>query len=263
MRSSIDAGQPSTEARRDGRLRRRLPRPSPALVVATIALIAAVAGTAQALPGTATVYKDDIRQDAVGSSEIMANAVGPSEIRTGAVGKAEAATDSIGSLEIIEESITGAQVKKDSLTGEQINEATLGAVPSANGLADMRAVRVAPFTLGAGESRELLRQGPLVISARCALGVNNEDAAEILVDSTVDNAALDGHTRDPDLDAADAPARLAAAVAQRGQAQIDQEASATAIAPGGTEVIGSPLYTAVNALGESGRCRFGGIFLVR
>src|SRR6476469_6885071 len=68
---------------------RRLP--SPALVVALVALVAALAGSAVALPGKNKVDKNDIRKAAV----------------------------------------AGKQVKNDSVTGADVNEATLTQVPSA------------------------------------------------------------------------------------------------------------------------------------
>jgi hypothetical protein len=45
-------------------------RPSPAMVVAVIALIVAMSATAVAVPGSNTIFKDDIRKDAVGKSEL-------------------------------------------------------------------------------------------------------------------------------------------------------------------------------------------------
>ena len=72
-------------------------RPSPAFVLAFIALSVALGGTATALRGIDSVTKDDIRR--------------------GAVGKSEARADSIGKAEIIEEVITGAQVTESSLQG--------------------------------------------------------------------------------------------------------------------------------------------------
>lgn len=78
---------------------RRLP--SPALLVGLIALVAALSGSAVALPGKNKVDKNDIRR----------NAVGEKQIRAGAVGSSEA--------------------KNDGLTGSDIKEATLARVPSA------------------------------------------------------------------------------------------------------------------------------------
>ena len=90
--------------------------PSPALVVAFIALVAAIGtGSAVALTGKNTVTADDIRENAVGSSEIKKNAVGSSEIKKNAVGSSETKKDAVASSE----------VKNDSLTGDDIDESTL------------------------------------------------------------------------------------------------------------------------------------------
>ena len=51
----------------------RIPRPSPAMVVATISLIVAIGGTAFALPGKFTVGRDDIKTDSVGASALGRN----------------------------------------------------------------------------------------------------------------------------------------------------------------------------------------------
>jgi hypothetical protein len=72
-------------------------RPSPAFVLAFIALSVALGGTATALRGHDTVSKDDIRR--------------------GAVGKSEVRTDSIGKAELIEDVITGGQVAESTLQG--------------------------------------------------------------------------------------------------------------------------------------------------
>jgi hypothetical protein len=87
--------------------------PSPALVIAFIALVAALGtGSAVALTGKNTVAADDIKTNAVGASEIKKNAVGSSEIKTNGVGSSE--------------------VKSNSLTGADINESTL-TLPSSGG----------------------------------------------------------------------------------------------------------------------------------
>jgi hypothetical protein len=80
--------------------------PSPALVIAFIALVAALGtGSAVALSGKNTVAADDIKKNAVGASEIKANAVRSSEVRSNAIGSSE--------------------VRNDSLTGADIDESTL------------------------------------------------------------------------------------------------------------------------------------------
>jgi hypothetical protein len=60
-------------------------RPSAGMTVAFIALLAALSGTAVALPGSNSVFSDDIRTNAVQAADIRQNAVGPSEIRNNAV----------------------------------------------------------------------------------------------------------------------------------------------------------------------------------
>ena len=80
--------------------------PSPALVIAFIALVAALGtGSAVALVGKNTVAADDIKKNAVGASEIKRNAVGASEIKSSAVRSSE--------------------VQNDSLTGNDIDESSL------------------------------------------------------------------------------------------------------------------------------------------
>jgi hypothetical protein len=104
--------------------RKILRRPSPAMVVAFIALMAALAPTAAALRGV--------------------NLVSSNDIITGAVKKSEVGRDAVSSNEVLEDTDTGG-----GLTGSQIREDRLGTVPEAAGLshrafisgADARVVR--------------------------------------------------------------------------------------------------------------------------
>jgi len=50
-------------------------RPSPAMALAFVALLAALSGTAIALPGTNSVQSNDIKRNAVTSPKIKKNAV--------------------------------------------------------------------------------------------------------------------------------------------------------------------------------------------
>jgi len=45
----------------------RIPRPSPAMVVAIISLVIAIGGTAAALPGKFIVGRDDLKNDSIGA----------------------------------------------------------------------------------------------------------------------------------------------------------------------------------------------------
>lgn len=59
----------------------RRPRISPALVISSIALFAALASTAAALPGSNTVRSDDIVDQQVKNRDIKDNAVDSLKIR--------------------------------------------------------------------------------------------------------------------------------------------------------------------------------------
>jgi hypothetical protein len=76
-------------------------RPSPAMAVAFVALLAALSGTAIALPGTNTVNSGDIVNNTVRSKDVRNN------------------------------NLRGKDVRNDTLTGNDIDESTLGTVPSA------------------------------------------------------------------------------------------------------------------------------------
>jgi hypothetical protein len=76
-------------------------RPTPALILAFIALVAALSGTAVALPGKNTIDSGDIKKGQVKNSDIGKNA------------------------------ITGSKVKNNSLKGADVLESSLGQVPSA------------------------------------------------------------------------------------------------------------------------------------
>jgi hypothetical protein len=85
--------------------------PSPALVIAFIALLAGLSGTAIGLPGSNSVDKNDIKRGAVRTKALARNAVTGVKIKSGAVGTSD--------------------VRNDALTGTDVNEASLGKVPAA------------------------------------------------------------------------------------------------------------------------------------
>ena len=59
---------------------RGIPRPSPAMVVAIIALVIAIGGTAVALPGKFTVGQDDLKNSSVGARALGKVIVGYSQV---------------------------------------------------------------------------------------------------------------------------------------------------------------------------------------
>jgi hypothetical protein len=109
-------------------------RPSPAMVVALIALFVALSGTAAALSGSNTVFSDDVVNNQVRSADVRDDT-----LASGGLQAVDLRSSSVGSSEVQDDSLTGtditnlsfADLQPDTLTGGQINESTLGEVPAA------------------------------------------------------------------------------------------------------------------------------------
>ena len=82
------------------RPRRRLRPPSPGTVMGAAALIIALAGPAQALPGINTIFSDDIAPSEVKAADIGPGEVRPSEIGTNAVVQTKIADNAVGADEL-------------------------------------------------------------------------------------------------------------------------------------------------------------------
>jgi hypothetical protein len=67
-------------------------RPSPAMAVAFVALLAALSGTAIALPGTNSVDSGDIKNRQVKGQDIARNAVTGAKVKNGALAGADVKT---------------------------------------------------------------------------------------------------------------------------------------------------------------------------
>jgi len=88
-------------------------RPSPAMIVACIALAVALGGTSYAAI--------KLPKNSVGAKQLKKNAITAPKIRRNAVTGAK----------VLNNSITGAKVLNNSITGADVNEATVAQVPSA------------------------------------------------------------------------------------------------------------------------------------
>ena len=121
-------------------------RPSPALFVAIIALVAALGGTAVALPGKGSVDKNDLAKNVVKSKNIAKGAVKSSDI------------------------------KDNGVKGVDIDESSLSQVPSAasatnaanaDAVGGTRVVAINAF-IPDGSAANILNVGGLTIAASCA-----------------------------------------------------------------------------------------------
>ena len=218
--------------------------PSPALVIALVALFVALGGGAYAAFG---VGSKQIANNSVRSKDLRNNEVRGKDVRNRTLGASDLAFDSVG--------------------GDQVDEPSLERVPNAvnaQALEGRRRASVAPFTLTGGQAREVLREGPFTLTARCRIGMATtagpEDRAEILISTTGDNAAFDAaDSGELDTTTAEAQRTFVDASASPGTVAVDSLQDALVVAPDGTEEIADAnLYAMVNALGQPGSCRFGG-----
>lgn len=67
----------------------RVKRPSPALIVAMVALVAALGGTAVGLPGKKNIDGNDLKKNVVGLKSMKNNSVGPAELKANSVNNSE------------------------------------------------------------------------------------------------------------------------------------------------------------------------------
>jgi hypothetical protein len=159
-------------------------RPSPAMVVAFIALGVALAGTANALPGKNRVRKDDIARAAVRTQHIYKNAVRTKHIRARNVTRSKIARRAINSD----------LVGQDALTGANIVESSLSTVPNASKV-NNRSVEKIAFVAAAGTGgTQVLNLNGLTISAACSAG----PALSVSATTAVSGALIhSGGTYDP------------------------------------------------------------------
>jgi hypothetical protein len=229
-------------------------RPSPAMVVAFVALCVALAGTASALPGRNRVKRDDIARNAVRSSDIARNSIRNRHIKARQVTRSKIARRSINSP----------LVGNDALLGSNILESSLSKVPDADKLDGKDSSelvfgkKVDRFTLTNGQARELFKVGPLTLTARCTIS-GGGDTAEVLIATTQDNSAFDAQDFDADLDTGDAEAdrQFVVATGATGTPQFDS-ITGFALAPEGSVINGASVYAGVNVLGLTSQCVFGG-----
>ena len=105
------------------RINRRLP--SPGLVVAIAALVAALAGTAVALPGTNSVDGNDLRRNVVKTKNIRNGAVTTAKIRVGAVRAARLGENAVTSAKIADGEVSAADLGPASVASSEIEDGSV------------------------------------------------------------------------------------------------------------------------------------------
>jgi hypothetical protein len=180
-------------------------RPSPALVIACIALFVSLGGVSY---GVATGFIDsrEIRNNTISSGDVRNNTLRTFDIRN----------NEVRGFDIRNSSIQGRDIAFNTLTGADIAEDSLGQVPAAASADSASAVTVlktiAPTTVAEGAAAvTLATHGPLTLTAVCAAnGVSTE--ARLYVQTTEAGSAGGGEFDDPGIDPGDGPVLLAQVV---------------------------------------------------
>jgi hypothetical protein len=102
-------------------------RPSPALILACLALVVAVAGQAWAAPAKTKVIvrKGQIAKGAVGAKALAPGAVHPKAIAQGAVGAAAIRPGSVGAAALAPDTVGAGALAPGSVYGGALGEVTL------------------------------------------------------------------------------------------------------------------------------------------
>ncbi len=210
-------------------MKRFLRLPSPAMLVALVALFVAIGGSAYAA----------IR---ITSRNVVNNSLVGADIKNKALAGRDIKNDSLGRIPIKE---------------ERLDASKIGTVKNSAAVGGTTAKKIEPFTLGAGQGREMLKAGPLTLTANCR-SAGGDQIAEIVVTTSSNDAAVDGAQKDTNFDVGES-AQLVASSAAAGTPSFDQEASGAAIAADGTEIVGQELYVGTSVLNQPNTCRFGGV----
>src|SRR4051812_11080220 len=157
-------------------------RPSPALVIACLALFVSLGGVSY---GVATGFID--------SREIQNNTIRSKDVRNGTLLTQDIRNNEIRGFDIRNSSIQGRDIAFNTLTGTDIEESSLGKVPAATAADSATTVgnlkTFAPRSLAEGAAPvALLTQGPLTLSAAC-VDVAGDTVARLRVQSTEAGAA--------------------------------------------------------------------------
>ena len=231
-------------------------RPSPAMVVAFMALCVALAGTASALPGRNAVEADDIARNAVRTSDIARNAIRNRHIRARSVTRSKIAKRPIDS------SLGRHRTRCWARTSSSRRSARCP-TPTSWTARTHRSSRRAPsstrFTLGERRRRSSSSStAPLTLTARCTISAGG-DTAEV---ADRHDAGQRGLRRcDSDRTSTAATPRPAAS---RGSDCGERNAAVRSrrrrirARTGRDRARTASLFAGVNVLGQAGRCVFGG-----
>ena len=145
-------------------------RPSPALIIAVIALFVSIGGVGYAASKIGT---NDIKNQAVTKQKIAKKAVSTNRIADGAV-----KTKRIGD---------------DAVTGDKVNESTLGTVPSATNAAQLGGIAASGYAERIFARVQYSSASPTIIASSPGISTNGEGALgfpRVVFPRNMDNCAV-------------------------------------------------------------------------
>jgi hypothetical protein len=221
-------------------------RPSPALVIACVALFVSLGGVSY---GVATGFID--------SREIQNNTVRSQDVRNSTLRTQDIRNNEVRGFDIRNSSIQGRDVAFNTLTGSDIEESSLGKVSSATAADSAAALTVlktfAPRPLAEGGAPvTLLTHGPLTLSVAC-LEVAGNTVARLRVQTTEAGSAGSGA---PAIDPGAGPVTVAELTDTPGSPRSADAFPLFASAPSGKGLSGE--FGLVADASGAGSCSFNG-----
>ena len=213
-------------------------RPSPALIVASLALFVSLSGVSY---GVATDFID--------SREIKNNEVRSVDIRNNEIRTKDLRNNEVRGIDIRNSTVQGRDIALNTVTGEDVKEETLQKVPSAM-LADsattatkadaVASLKQVPRTVRDEGAPDvvLLTHGPFTLSARCVANATATQA-QLILETTENNTAASGEDYNaPVFNAADGEQRLSEVDDPAGGQRSVYLRNLAAIAPSGKSFTG-------------------------
>jgi hypothetical protein len=176
--------------------------PSPALVIACVALFVSLGGVSYGL-ATGSIDSREIKNNAVSSKDVRNNTVRSTDVRNNTMRTFDIRNNEVRGFDIRNSSVRGRDVAFNTLSGADISEGTLAKVPSAttadtattattaNSVATLRTIAPTGVAQGAA-AVTLATHGPLTLTGACEdqAGVTH---AILRVQSTEANSAATGN----------------------------------------------------------------------
>jgi hypothetical protein len=158
-------------------------RPSPAFVVALIALFVSIGGVGYAASKIGT---DDIKSQAVTKPKLAKKAVSSGKLDGQAVTTGKIAADAVRSGKIndgavktnnlADDGVTGDKVLNDTLTGDNIDESTLGTVPSATNAQQLGGLAASSYSQRIFARVQYNDANPTILASSPGISTNGEGA---------------------------------------------------------------------------------------